>query len=53
MKTFFYLGSIPMNKSRLKEPVRTRFVVNLLMKNNSIVIIVVIINSMPDELTLY
>ena len=53
MKTFFYLGSIPMNKSRSKEPVGTRFVVNLLMKNSSIVIIVIIINSMPDKLTLY
>ena len=53
MKTFFYSGSIPMNKSRLKEPVRTRFVVNLLMENNAIVIIVIIINSMPDELTLH
>ena len=31
---FFYLVPIPVSKTRLKEPVKTRVVVNLLMKKN-------------------
>ena len=31
---FFYLGSMPIYKTGLKEPVETRFAVNLLMKKN-------------------
>ena len=31
---FFYLGSMPIYKTGLKEPVETRFAVNLLMKKS-------------------
>ena len=32
--SFFYLGSVPIYKTGLKEPVETRLLVNLLMKRN-------------------
>ena len=31
---FFYLGSIPVSKTGLKEPVKARVAINLLMKKN-------------------